>query len=74
MEGAADDRRRVGGIVTQIEDGATGYLVSSPQECAERALEILADPRRRPRDGAAGARSTFAATSSPRGCCETGSR
>jgi trehalose synthase len=37
---------RVGGIVTQIEDGASGYLVSSPQECAERTLEILADPQR----------------------------
>src|SRR5881398_1011664 len=27
---------RVGGIVTQIEDGVTGYLVSSPQEAARR--------------------------------------
>jgi trehalose synthase len=36
---------RVGGIVTQIEDGASGYLVSSPEECAERALQILADPQ-----------------------------
>jgi trehalose synthase len=35
---------RVGGIVTQIEDGVSGHLVSSPQECAERALAILADP------------------------------
>jgi trehalose synthase len=36
---------RVGGIVTQIEDGASGYLVSSPEECAERTLEMLADPQ-----------------------------
>jgi trehalose synthase len=37
---------RAGGIVTQIEDGGTGYLVSSAKECADRALEILADPAR----------------------------
>jgi trehalose synthase len=35
---------RVGGIVTQIEDGTTGFLVSSPEECAERAIQILDDP------------------------------
>ncbi|HYX83539.1 MAG TPA: glycosyltransferase [Gaiellales bacterium] len=34
----------VGGIVAQIADGETGYLVSSAEECARRALEILADP------------------------------
>ena len=34
----------VGGIVAQIVDGETGYLVSSPEECAERVLTILADP------------------------------
>jgi trehalose synthase len=35
---------RVGGIVTQIEDGRTGWLVSSSEECAAACLEILADP------------------------------
>ncbi|MEP6811572.1 MAG: glycosyltransferase [Actinomycetota bacterium] len=35
---------RVGGIVTQIEDGRTGWLVDSSQECAAACLEILADP------------------------------
>jgi len=35
---------RVGGIVTQIRDGETGYLVSSPEECAAACLEILSDP------------------------------
>jgi trehalose synthase len=35
---------RVGGICTQIEDRVTGHLVSSAEECAERTLEILADP------------------------------
>jgi trehalose synthase len=35
---------RVGGIVTQIEDGKTGWLVGSSSECAAACLEILADP------------------------------
>src|SRR5438874_11181956 len=35
---------RVGGIVTQIEDGETGWLVSSPHECAQACIEILRDP------------------------------
>jgi trehalose synthase len=35
---------RVGGIVVQIEDGQTGWLVSSPEECARACLEVLADP------------------------------
>jgi trehalose synthase len=34
----------VGGIPLQIEDGVSGYLVNSPEECAERCLEILRDP------------------------------
>ena len=43
MEGTADHRRRGRGIVSQIVDGETGYLVSSSGECAERTLEVLAD-------------------------------
>src|SRR6266480_2793494 len=35
---------RVGGIVTQIEDGRTGWLVDSSEACAAACLEILADP------------------------------
>ena len=35
---------RVGGIVAQIQDGETGWLVNSPEECAQACLEILADP------------------------------
>jgi trehalose synthase len=37
---------RVGGIVAQIQDGETGWLVDphSPEECARACLEILADP------------------------------
>src|SRR5205823_10361870 len=36
---------RVGGIVAQIRDGETGWLVDSPHECAEACIEILRDPR-----------------------------
>ena len=37
---------RVGGIVAQIQDGETGWLVDphSPEECARACIEILADP------------------------------
>jgi trehalose synthase len=34
----------VGGIVAQIEDGVTGWLVNSSAECSAACLEILADP------------------------------
>ena len=44
----------VGGIVAQITDGETGYLVSSAEECAERVLEVLADPQAHARDDPAG--------------------
>jgi trehalose synthase len=35
---------RVGGIVAQIENGETGWLVGSIEECAEACIEILRDP------------------------------
>jgi trehalose synthase len=37
---------RVGGIVAQVQDGETGWLVDphSPEECARACLEILGDP------------------------------
>src|SRR5204863_4610564 len=35
---------RVGGIVAQIQDGETGGLADSPEECAEACIEILRDP------------------------------
>ena len=44
----------VGGIPLQIEDGVGGFLVDSPQECAERCVEILADPELGKRLGRAG--------------------
>jgi trehalose synthase len=34
----------VGGIVTQIQDGVTGWLVDSSTECAEAVKQILAEP------------------------------
>jgi trehalose synthase len=34
----------VGGIPLQIEDGVSGFLVDSPEQCAERCVEILRDP------------------------------
>ncbi|HEY5387266.1 MAG TPA: glycosyltransferase [Thermoleophilia bacterium] len=39
----------VGGIPLQIEDGVTGYLVKSANECAERCLQVLADPEKHQR-------------------------
>jgi trehalose synthase len=35
---------RVGGIPLQVQDGVTGYLVSSVEECASRILTVLSDP------------------------------
>ncbi|MFN2616667.1 MAG: glycosyltransferase [Thermoleophilaceae bacterium] len=34
----------VGGIPLQVRDGETGYLVNSPEECADRAIRILQEP------------------------------
>src|SRR4030095_5234214 len=34
----------VGGIPAQIQDGETGWLVDSVEECAAACKEILADP------------------------------
>ncbi len=44
----------VGGIPLQISDGESGFLVSSPEECAQRSLEILRDPELGRRLGRAG--------------------
>jgi trehalose synthase len=35
---------RVGGIVVQIEDGVSGWLVDTPEHCARACIEILRDP------------------------------
>jgi trehalose synthase len=34
----------VGGIPLQVQDGVSGYLVSTVDECANRVLDILTDP------------------------------
>ena len=34
----------VGGIPLQVEDGVSGYLVSTVEDCAARAIDILEDP------------------------------
>jgi trehalose synthase len=34
----------VGGIPLQVVDGETGWLVNSPEECADRIIRVLADP------------------------------
>jgi trehalose synthase len=44
----------VGGIRLQIEDGVSGYLVDSPEECARRLVELLHDPKRQEEMGRAG--------------------
>ena len=44
----------VGGIPLQITDGETGFLVDSSEQCAQRCLEILADPELGKRLGRAG--------------------
>jgi trehalose synthase len=44
----------VGGIPLQVENGATGFLVNSAEECAERSLEILREPELARRLGRAG--------------------
>ena len=35
---------RVGGIVVQISDGETGWLVDSAEGCAAACIEALSDP------------------------------
>jgi trehalose synthase len=44
----------VGGIPLQVQDGETGFLVSSPEECADRSLRVLAEPDLGKRLGRAG--------------------
>jgi trehalose synthase len=44
----------VGGIRLQIEEGISGYLVDSVEECAERIIRLVTDPAERYRLGRAG--------------------
>jgi trehalose synthase len=34
----------VGGIPLQIQDGVSGFLVNTPEECAQRSIEVLGNP------------------------------
>jgi trehalose synthase len=43
-----------GGIRLQVEDGVTGYLVSSLEDCTQRLVELLRDEDLRARMGRAG--------------------
>jgi trehalose synthase len=45
---------RAGGIPLQLADGVGGHLVDSVEECAERILDLLADPAEGRRLAAAG--------------------
>ena len=61
-KGRATIGGNVGGIPLQISDGETGFLVSTPEQAAERALEILGDPglaKQLGRAGKARARERF---------------
>ena len=56
---------RAGGIKLQIRDGFDGYLVDSVDECAQRVIELLADPVAADAMGAQGkehVRSNFLST------------
>lgn len=44
----------VGGIPLQVIDGETGYLVNSAEQCAEKVLHLLQNPREAQRLGEAG--------------------
>jgi trehalose synthase len=45
---------RVGGIPAQIQDGETGWLVDSVEECADACKEILGSPEEARRRGQRG--------------------
>ena len=44
----------VGGIPLQIQDGETGYLVTSIEECGKRVLELMRNPARAQKMGERG--------------------
>ena len=62
----------VGGIPLQIDDGVTGFLVSSPEAAPTARSRSSRTPSWRSGSGGP-ARSTRASSSSRRGCCATGS-
>src|SRR5215213_9976669 len=60
----------VGGIPLQIKDGETGFLVDSPEACAQRCIEILEDPELGKRLGRAGKEHARKHFLSPRLLCD----
>jgi trehalose synthase len=56
----------VGGIPLQIVDGETGFLISSPDEAAQRVARILRDPELAKRLGRAGKERARALFLTPR--------
>jgi trehalose synthase len=60
----------VGGIPLQIKDGEDGFLVNSAKECAQRCIEILADPELGKRLGRAGKEHARRHFLSPRLLCD----
>ena len=44
LQATTNTAGNVGGIPLQVRDGESGYLVSTVDEAASRALEILRDP------------------------------
>jgi len=57
---------RAGGLVTQVIDGETGWLVDSPSECAAACIEILDDPARARQRGLRGKEHVRARFLTPR--------
>jgi trehalose synthase len=53
-KGRATVAGNVGGIPLQIENGKSGFLVNSPEECADACIRILEDPELGKRLGRAG--------------------
>src|SRR4029079_6949324 len=45
---------RAGGIPLQLDDGVSGYLVDSVEQCADKVSELLRDPELRREFGARG--------------------
>ena len=45
---------RRGGIPLQLDDGSSGYLIETTEECAARTVELIKDPERRAAFGAFG--------------------
>jgi trehalose synthase len=57
---------KVGGIPMQIADGSTGFLVDSPEQAAQRTLQVLQDPELGKRLGRKGKEYTRAHFLTPR--------